>query len=105
MKSYWNYLIESEVSESPPAPVISHSGLDNIYDMEDEEEEEQEKNQMEEDKKPQISEPESQSKNKRKKKRKKRNRNKQQDQMKKVDEIKKELENESSEKQPDVEIE
>lgn len=97
--------IESEVSESPPAPVISHSGLDNIYDMEDEEEEEQEKNQMEEDKKPQISEPESQSKNKRKKKRKKRNRNKQQDQMKKVDEIKKELENESSEKQPDVEIE
>lgn len=98
---YFIYPFPENVPEAPPAPVISRSGL--VDEVEDEDDDHQPRRRQKSTQQP-VQE-QRQSKNKRKKKRKKRAKNYQQDLSKQKADGKKEPDEETGEKKPDVEIE
>lgn len=97
-----DYVKLDNIPEAPPAPVISRSGL--VDEVEDEDEEEHHKPRSQKSVQ-QPDQEQKQSKNKRKKKKKKRGRSRQQEARKRKAEEGKDADEETGEKNLDVEIE
>ncbi|KAJ4435216.1 hypothetical protein ANN_23794 [Periplaneta americana] len=98
-----DYVKLENIPEAPPAPVISRSGL--VDEIDDEDDEDQNQSGRKQKSVQQPEQDQRQSKNKRKKKRKKRAKHRQQELQKQKAEEKKDPDEETGEKEPDVEIE